>query len=364
MTQSITLPKTMPAVVCHGPHDYRLDEVAVPTAGPDEVIVEVLAIGICAGDVKCWDGAPLFWESDGTRPGYAEPPAIAGHEPIGRVVALGVGAGRKRGLEIGDLAISEQIVPCHDCRFCRRGQYWMCQVHHVYGFKSCLPGGMAPYMKYPAGAIVHKVPADMDPTCAAMIEPLTCSIHAVQRARIEFGDTVVVAGCGPLGLGMVAAARLTSPSRLIALDLRDNRLEVARQMGADLTMNPDKQDVVSEVLELTEGYGCDVYIEATGFVEAVPQGLRMIRKLGRFVEFSVHREPVTVDWTLIGDVKELDIYGSHLGPYCYPLAIDYIHRSLIDVAPIVTHTLPLAEFEKGFKMVRDGTESIKVQLQP
>ena len=364
MTQSTALPRTMAAVVCHGPRDYRLEEVPVPRSGPGEVVVEVLAVGICASDVKCWDGADLFWKADGRRGAYAEPPAVAGHEPIGRVVALGEGAADKHGLQIGDLAISEQIVPCHQCRYCRRGQYWMCAMDHVYGFKSCLPGGMAAYMKYPAGALVHKVPADMDPVYAAMIEPLTCSIHAVQRAKIQFGDTVVIAGCGPLGLGMVGAARLTNPGRLITLDLRDNRLAVARRMGAQITMNPDKEDVVARVLELTDGYGCDVYIEATGYVEAVPQGLRMIRKLGRFVEFSVHREPVMVDWTLIGDVKELDIYGSHLGPYCYPLAIDYIHRGVIDVAPIVTHTLPLAEFARGFEMVHAGTESIKVQLQP
>ena len=364
MARATSLPETMPAVVCHGPRDYRLDEVRVPEIGPGEMLVEVLAVGICASDVKCWDGADLFWKGDGTRPGYAEPPTTAGHEPIGRVVALGEGAGEKYGVEIGDLAISEQIVPCHECRFCRRGQYWMCQVHHVYGFKSRLPGGMAKYMRFPAAALVHKVPADMEPTHAAMIEPLTCSIHAVQRAKIEFGDVVVVAGCGPLGLGMVGAARLTNPGCLIAMDLRDNRLAVAREMGADLTMNPDSEDVVAKVLELTDGYGCDVYIEATGNADAVPQGLKMIRKLGRFVEFSVHRQQVTVDWTLIGDVKELDIYGSHLGPYCYPLAIDYIQRKMIDVSKMVTHVLPLAEFAKGFEMVHDGAESIKVQLRP
>ncbi len=364
MSQFTALPKTMPAVVCHGPHDYRLEEVPVPVVGPGEVVAEVLRVGICASDVKCWDGAGLFWKGDGNRPGYAEPPAIPGHEPICRVVALGEGAGEMHHIAIGDLVISEQIVPCRTCRFCRRGQYWMCQQHRVYGFKSVLPGGMAKYMKFPSNAIVHKVPQDIDPNRAGMIEPLTCSIHAVQRAKIEFGDTVVVAGCGPLGLGMVAAARLQSPCRLVALDLRDNRLAVARKMGADITMNPDKEDVVARILEMTEGYGCDVYIEATGNPAAVPQGLRMIRKLGRFVEFSVHREPVTADWTIIGDVKELDIYGSHLGPYCYPLAIDYINRGLIEVAHIVTHTLPLAEFQKGFEMVYDGRESIKVQLRP
>ena len=91
--------------------------------------------------------------------------------------------------------------------------------------------------------------------------------------------------------------------------------------GADLGLNPSKIDVVEEVRELTDGYGCDVYIEATGHPTAVEQGLHMIRKLGTFVEFSVMREPVTVDWTIIGDTKELNIHGAHLGPYCYPVAI-------------------------------------------
>ena len=110
-----------------------------------------------------------------------------------------------------------------------------------------------------------------------------------------------------------------------------NRLEVAKKLGADIGINPSETNAVQEVLDLTEGYGCDVYIEATGHPKAVEQGLHMIRKAGTFVEFSVMREPVTVDWTIIGDTKELNIHGSHLGPYAYPLAIDYIHRGLIDV---------------------------------
>jgi len=117
-------------------------------------------------------------------------------------------------------------------------------------------------------------------------------------------------------------------------------------------------------LDLTEGYGCDVYIEATGHPKAVEQGLHMIRKAGTFVEFSVMREPVTVDWTIIGDTKELNIHGSHLGPYAYPLAIDYIHRGLIEVEHIVTHQLPLEDYLTGFEMVQKGSDSIKVQLVP
>ena len=223
---------------------------------------------------------------------------------------------------------------------------------------------MADYMKFPARSLVYKVPSDIPIANAAVIEPLACSIHAVQRGNIEFGDVVVVAGAGTLGLGMIGAAKLKNPGILIAIDLMPNRLEVAKKLGADIGINPSETDAVQEVLDLTEGYGCDVYIEATGHPKAVEQGLHMIRKAGTFVEFSVMREPVTVDWTIIGDTKELNIHGSHLGPYAYPLAIDYIHRGLIAVEHIVTHQLPLDDYLTGFEMVQKGMDSIKVQLVP
>jgi threonine dehydrogenase-like Zn-dependent dehydrogenase len=196
------------------------------------------------------------------------------------------------------------------------------------------------------------------------IEPLACSIHAVQRGNIDFGDVVVIAGAGPLGLGMVAAARLKGPGLLIAVDLDDNRLEVAKRAGADLGLNPRKVAVVDEVLKLTEGYGCDVYIEATGHPSAVEQGLRMIRKLGTFVEFSVMRELVTVDWTIIGDTKELNIHGSHLGPYCYPIAIDMLRKGLLPMDHIISHQLPLSDFQHGIDLVEAGDKSVKVTLKP
>ncbi len=284
---------------------------------------------------------------------------------MGRVVELGEGAGEKYGLKLGDLAISEQIVPCWECRFCKRGQYWMCdRKHDVYGFRQRTPGAMAEYMKFPADAINYKVPEELSLRQAVYIEPLACSIHAVQRAKIELGDVVVVAGCGPLGLGMVAAARLKNPGLLIALDLRPNRLEVARHAGADLVMNPDEVDVVAEVRKLTDNYGCDIYIEATGQPGGVTQGLRMIRRLGTFVEFSVLRELVSADWTIIGDTKELDIRGSHLGPYCYPLAMEMLLKKQVPADEIVTHTFPMEKYAEALELVREAKVSIKVMIEP
>ena len=358
-----TLPKTMPAVMCIGPKDYRLEEVAVPQVGPEEVLIKVSQVGICASDLKCYLGAAIFW-GDEHRVGYCQAPVIPGHEFVGEVVVLGEGAGEKYGLALGDQAISEQIVPCWNCRYCKRGQYWMCQNGDVYGFRKNAPGAMAQYMKFPRNGINHKLPKAMKPEHAVFIEPLSCSIHAVQRGNIEIGDVVVIAGVGPLGLGMVAAAKMKSPGLLIAIDFDDNRLDVAKRTGADLGLNPKQVDVVDEVLKLTEGYGCDVYIEATGHPSAVEQGLRMIRKLGTFVEFSVMRELVTVDWTIIGDTKELNIHGSHLGPYCYPLAVDMIQKGLLPMDYIISHQLPLSDFQHGIDLVAAGNKSVKVTLKP
>jgi threonine dehydrogenase-like Zn-dependent dehydrogenase len=240
----------------------------------------------------------------------------------------------------------------------------MCQVHNIYGFRQVAFGAMAEYMKFPAGALNYKVPKTLEPQEAVYIEPLACAIHAVQRGEIEFGDTVVIAGCGPLGLGMVAAARLKNPGCLVAIDLEDSRLEVAKRCGADIGLNPAGVDVIDKVRKLTDGYGCDVYIEATGHPAAVEQGLHMIRRLGTFVEFSVMREPVTVDWTIIGDTKELNIHGAHLGPYCYPLAIDMLAKGRVPTDAIVTHQISLEDYQEGFKLASSGTESIKVMLVP
>jgi threonine dehydrogenase-like Zn-dependent dehydrogenase len=296
--------------------------------------------------------------------GYCQAPVIPGHEFVGQVVALGPGAAEKYGLELGDLAVSEQIVPCWQCRYCRRGQYWMCQQHDIYGFRQQTFGAMAEYMRFPRNALNYKVPPEIAPEHAVYIEPLACAIHAVQRGEIELDHVVVIAGAGPLGLGMIAAARLKNPRLLIALDMDDQRLEVARACGADLGLNPGKLDALAEVRALTDGYGCDVYIEATGHPAAVEQGLHMICKLGTFVEFSVMREPVTVDWTIIGDSKELNLHGAHLGPHCYPIAIEMLRKGLLPMEQIVTHRLPLTSFHEGIELVAAGNRSIKVTLTP
>jgi threonine dehydrogenase-like Zn-dependent dehydrogenase len=230
----------------------------------------------------------------------------------------------------------------------------MCQVHPIFGFKNFLIGGMAKYSLYPEQAIVHKVPESLSPGEAAYIEPAACAWHAVDRGEIREGDTVVIGGVGNIGLCMLQIAKLANPGQLIALDARDYRLDIARQMGADVCIDVTKGDAVQRVKDLTAGYGCDVYIEASGNPAAVPAGLQMMRKLGTFVEFSVFNEPVTVNWTIIGDTKELNIHGSHLGPYCYPKTIAAIADGSLDVKPLLAEAYPLTAFDEAMQASLSG----------
>lgn len=351
----------MTAIVCHGPEDYRVERVNRPVPGRREAVIRISACGICASDCKCWSGAKMFW--GGPHP-YVKPPVVPGHEFFGTVDDLGPEAEEHFEVKLGDTVIAEQIVPCDRCRFCRSGKYWMCEVHNIFGFqRQVADGGMAEYMLFPSTARVHKIPASIKLEDAAIIEPLSCAIHTVNRGDIQLDDVVVIAGAGPIGLMMVQIARLKTPKKLIIIDLVPERLELARRFGADVAINPGKENVLEILHSLTNGYGCDVYIEATGSPGGVTQGLSLIRKLGRFVEFSVFGKDTTADWSIIGDRKELDVRGSHLGPYCYPVAIDLLARGLVTSDGIVTHDYSLEQWDEAIQ-IANSLASIKVLMKP
>lgn len=355
-----TIPKTMKALVAYGKGDYRYEEnYPTPECGPDDIIIKTEGCGICAGDLKCMHGAARFWGDD-VQPSWVEPPFIPGHEFLGRIVQMGEAV---EGFEIGDRVTADQIVPCGKCKFCKSGRYWMCQPHATFGFQKGNNGGMAEYVRYPKTAVISKVPEDMPLEKALLIEPYGCSKHAVDRAQIRNEDVVVISGAGTLGLGMITYARMQNPAKLIVLDLADNRLEKAKEFGADIVMNPAKENVVERVCEMTDGYGCDIYIEATGHPDSVQQGLDMVRKLGRFVEFSVFGKPAVIDWSIIGDSKELDVLGSHLSPYCYPFVIKNIENGNLKTDGIVSRIFELKDWEEAFEYATGKYGDFKVAFK-
>lgn len=355
----MSLPAKMKALVAFSLSDYRLiPDYPVPECGDDDMIIKVEGCGICAGDLKCQHQAPMFW-GDNIQPGYVQPPFTPGHEFIGKIAQIGKNVTK---FKVGERVAADQIVPCGECRFCKDGHYWMCQEHKIFGFFDTLNGGMAEYVKLPGKALVHKVPDEMDIKDALLIEPYACSKHCVDRADIGCEDIVVLSGAGALGLGMITYAKMKNPRKLIVLDMIDERLEKAKSFGADIVWNPGKDNVVEKIMELTDGYGCDIYIEATGHPSSVVQGMQMIRKLGRFVEFSVFAEPTTLDWSIIGDRKELDVLGAHLSPYCFPFVIEKIAEGKLKTEGVVSSVFPIEEWEKAFEYASGKHGDIKVAI--
>jgi threonine dehydrogenase-like Zn-dependent dehydrogenase len=355
--------ETMQAVVNYGINDFRLEEVPKPRIDHGELIIAVDACGVCTSDVKTLHGAERYWGRPGEK-AWVKTPVIPGHEFYGTIVDISDERAQSGDLQIGDRVIAEQIVPCGNCRFCRNGSYWMCQVHHIFGFQPEVHGGMADFMKLTKTSVVHKIPPSLPLELAVLIEPLSCGFHAVDRARIEAGDVVVIAGAGTLGLGMIGPALAKGPAAVISLDLDPKRLALAKNLGATHAFNPAETDVVAEIYDLTDGYGCDVYIEVTGTPKGVTQGLRLLRKMGRFVEYSVFGSPVTVDWSIIGDEKELDILGAHLGARMYPSAIKALADGSVRMDGVVTDKLPLQSFTEAFELMEGGHGSIKAILVP
>ena len=176
-------------------------------------------MGICASDGKVYVGSEKYWGKPDQKISKfrSNLPVIPGHEFSGKVVKLGPGAQDHHNINIGDLVVAEQVLTCGKCKFCYKNEYQVCTTGKVFGFNKTCNGAMAEYMIFPSNARVHKIPDGMDPFHAAFVEPLACSVHGVNIADIQFDDVMVVAGCGPIGLGMIAAAKQKSPKCIVAL---------------------------------------------------------------------------------------------------------------------------------------------------
>lgn len=349
----------MKAVVSYGPYDNRYEDYQKPTAAENEIVLKIKGCGICAGDVKAYHGGIRIWgTSEENR--YIEAPCIGGHEFVGEVVEMGAGV---EGVEIGDLMVTEQVVPCGECEFCRRGTYWMCTRSAVFGFKQYANGGFAEYTKLTKNCINHKVPQGFTTEQAVLIEPIACGMHALEQAQIQHHDVVVIAGLGAIGCSMVNLATLALPKMVIGIDVRPERLEMGRKFGADVVLNPMECDVAEEIRKLTGGLGCDVYVEASGSQRSVNQGLDALRNHGRYVQMGVFAEEVKADWNVIGDGKELTIIGSHLSALTYQAVMNGIASGKILTDGLISHQYKLEDWKEAFEKT-EAPDAMKIMLVP
>jgi len=342
----------MKAALLYGVKDLRVEDVEVPKVGAGEVLVRVKGATTCGTDLKIF------------QRGYVEKiirlPTIFGHEWAGEVAEVGEGLDwPRKGMRVR----AGNSAPCLHCAMCQRGKFNLCE-NMIW-----LWGAYAEYVKVPARMVLvnmQEIPQDVSYLEAAVTEPLACVLHGAEAAGVKLGDKVAIIGAGPIGLLHLLTAKKLGAQRVIMVDLVDERLEAARKLGADETVNAGKEDVVERVRSLTGGYGADVVIEAIGLGSTWEQALKLARKGGVVLEFGgcppgteviVNAEQV--------HYGELTVLGAfHTTPMHFRRALDFISSRTIDVRPLITREVDLGHIREAFDALSTSKKEIKIGVIP
>lgn len=357
------------AMVLHGPRDLRASAFPLPAVGDDDAVLRVEACGICGSDYEQYAGAlPSRY------------PVIPGHEPVGTIEAIGPAAARRWGVRTGDRVAVESMLPCGHCADCVQGNYRLCGQRggvSVYGFKPtddapALWGGYATHMYLDPHALVHRMAPQVAPEIAVMFNPLGAGFRwAVDMPRLRPGETIVILGPGQRGLACAIAAREAGAGTIIITGLRrdDEKLALAREFGAHEAIDVERENAVKRVREITDNRMADVVVDVTSYaVDAVTQAIDLARRGGRVVLAGTkggRAVPEFVSDRIV--TKELTVMGA-LGVdwAAYEHAIRLIESGRYPLEKLHTHTLPLAEAERGIRMLsgETGEPAIHIALVP
>jgi threonine 3-dehydrogenase len=326
--------------------------VPVPDPGPEEVLVRVTASAVCGTDLHI-----AQWNAWARNAGIRLP-LVMGHEFCGEVVGTG---SRVRALKPGAYVAGETHLPCGACYQCRNGLQHICGNLKLFGIHR--DGCFAEYATIPEQC-AYPVPATIPPRIAAMLEPLGTSLRAVLEMDVS-GGSVVVIGCGPIGLFAIASARALGASRIIGLDVREERLGLARKVGCGLMLDPLHTDVTARVLEATDGVGADAIIEASGNAAALESAFRFLRKGGRCALIGLPSVPVRLNLGPDVIFKEATIVGIHGREMfrTWTRMQELLSSGLLNVDPVATHEMPLSDAAEGLALLERG-DGGKVILVP
>lgn len=345
----------MKALLLTAPSQLEFTDFPDPRPGDDEVLLRIRACGICGSDIHGWDG------SSGRR----HPPLIMGHEAAGEIAAVGP---RVTGWQPGDRVTFDSTISCGTCAFCRQGDVNLCLNRRVVGVSPAdykQHGAFAEYLALPA-RILHRIPDTLRFEDAAFVEPTSIAVHAVRRAQLAPGATAVVVGSGMIGLLVIQALRWAGAKTIVALDLAEDRLAVARQLGATHAFKTDACNAPAEILRLTDGLGADAAFEVVGFTPTLNLALQTLRRGGTCVLVG-NLAPATQDFPLQSVVtRELTLTGTCGSAGEYPLCLDLLARGIIQTKPLVSAVAPLRDGADWFQRLSapGGSRYLKVILTP
>ena len=346
--------KMMKAVVKYdnvaGASEVR--EVSVPAIGPDDVLVETAYIGICGSDPHMHHNKVSY---------KVNVPLILGHEFAGTIAEVGANV---KGWKVGDRVTSETHADfCGKCVMCRTNNYHVCRERKGYGFQ--IDGAFAKYVKVPS-RILHKVPDNVTLKEAALTEPMCVAYSSlVKHSPLKPGDLVVIIGPGPIGLLCTKMAAILGASDIVVVgtDGDDARMEIAKKLGATMTINSSQQDPVPLIMAMRDGYGADLVVDAAGFSPTLKLSLDVVRPCGQINKIGWGPGPVgfSLDQLI---VKAVALQGTFSHNWdVWEKCLVLMGEKTVDLNEIITHELPLDQWQKGFDLM-ESKEGLKIVLTP
>ncbi len=324
----------MKAATLFGPFDPRMQELPAPKPGPGEVLVRMKAAGVCGSDLHFYDGS---------HP-YKNYPRTYGHELAG--VIEEADTGKASAAARGDRVVVEPLIPCGTCYACRVGKYNCCSRLKVIG--AHVEGGFADFLTVRADK-VHRIPDGIPFDIASVFEPYTIAGQCVKRGQIQLGETVLILGCGAIGLAITDFCRAIGAVIIVA-DVHEYRLAKAKELGADIIIDSGKEDLVKRVREITNDEGAGIVMEATGVASIMQRTEDLVAPGGRVVIVGLTNEKVA--FTGINFTKnEMTILGSRNSTNMFPRVIELVQQKRLHPEKLISHRFKFAEIAEAFRFI-------------
>ncbi len=337
----------MKAAVMRGVGNINLEEVPEPEVGPNEIKVKIAYCGLCGTDPENLEGR------FGLIPKEAyEQPRILGHEASGTIAEVG---GAVRDYKVGQWVAMNFRSSCGACYYCRNKMEHFCRLGHGAS------GSFAEYAVYPESA-VYVLPDDISLEVGSLLEPVSVAVHAIDRANVHTGSSVAICGGGPIGLLCLEMALKAGASRALVSEPVAAKRELALKLGADVVVNPFTEDLLEAGMKLTDGRGFDTVIDASGNIAAAKQAIGLADRGGTILWAAVYGKDVEIGVSpFLMYAKELTITSTFVSPYSFPRALSLLPK--LELAPLITHIVPLAEIRRAFELHKSG-KAIKILVQP
>lgn len=346
------MPKSMLAVVKpQAKPGVEIRDVAIPQIGLTDVLVKVKVASICGTDLHIYN-----W--DRWAQGRIHPPLIPGHEFCGEVVAVG---NEVTTVKEGDFVSAEMHVACGKCLQCRTGEAHICQFVKIIGVDA--DGAFAEYVRIPESNIWKLDPA-IPIEYASILDPLGNAVHTVLAGEIA-AKTVAITGCGPIGLFSIAVARAVGAAQVIAIEVNEHRRRIAKEMKADLVLDPTKDDVRQVVAERTAGAGVDVVLEMAGHPSAIRTAFDIVRRGGRISLLGLTSKPISLNFSediIFKGITVQGINGRRMYQTWYQMTA-LLKAGKLELHPVITDRMAMADFSKGMERLTTG-EASKILLYP